>query len=63
MSEVGFGDVIEFPIGSNRLALVVDINPEGCTPHPSIVIAWKQGNIVKEGIVQTCMVRKLLRRK
>lgn len=64
MSEARFGDYVEFPKGSKRTALVVDVNvgtEDGycSTPLPNLVIAWKVGSKVKEGVVQTQYVRKV----
>jgi hypothetical protein len=59
---VGFGDIVEFPIGSGNRALVVDIDPVACTPPPCLMLAWRViGNKVLEGVVQTQHVKRLVR--
>jgi hypothetical protein len=59
---VGVGDWVEFPIGTNKFVLVVDIDPENIlVPPPSLTIAYKVNNKIKEGVVQLCYVRKVRR--
>jgi len=60
MSVIGVGDWVEFPVGSKRRALVVDIDAtDYCTPPPNLVLAWKERGRCLEGVVQTQHARKV----
>ena len=60
MSVIGVGDWVEFPVGSSRRALVVDIDMiDSCTPLPNLVISWKENRKCYEGIIETQHARKI----
>jgi hypothetical protein len=47
------GDIVVASKDVNKRLLVVDIDPpEVCTPYPNVMVSWREGNKIKEAVIQ-----------